>query len=271
MSEKKINNKKNINNQNNKNKGKSTGEKSKKPVIIGVIAIAVIIVATVIVLALTGVFGEEEKKDAEFGKTKIPETICQYTPPVEGEITAEIYVKDYGVIKVKFFETIAPKAVENFVTHAKEGYYDGVTFHRIIEDFMIQGGDPEGTGYGGESIWGEPFEDEFSTKLMPLRGALCMANSGTNTNSSQFFIVQSTGYQIAYVKQLRQIGVDDDVVDYYKENGGAAWLYNLHTVFGQVYEGMDVVDEIAAVAVGGANNDTPLEKVVIEKILIKEY
>ena len=110
MSEKKINNKKNINNQNNKNKGKSTGEKSKKPVIIGVIAIAVIIVAAVIVLALTGVFGEEKKKDAEFGKTKIPETICQYTPPVEGEITAEIYVKDYGVIKVKFFETIAPKA-----------------------------------------------------------------------------------------------------------------------------------------------------------------
>lgn len=252
------------------NINKKTDKKSRKGLIVTIIDIVVVAVAVCLILLLTK-DNDSEKKDAEFGKTVIPETICQYSDPVEGEIIAEIYVKDYGVIKVKFFETLAPKAVENFVTHAKEGYYDGVTFHRVMNDFMIQGGDPEGTGMGGNSIWGYTFEDEFTTKLMPIRGALCMANSGENTNGSQFFIVQTKEYHITYVKQLRQLGVDDDLVDYYKANGGAGWLYGAHTVFGQVYEGMDVVDAIAAVAVNESANYKPLEDVVIEKILIKEY
>lgn len=95
-----------------------------------------------------------------------------------------------GDITVLLYPDEAPKAVENFVVHAKNGYYDGIIFHRVINDFMIQGGDPTGTGRGGESIWGESFEDEFSGKLHNFRGALSMANSGTNTNGSQFFIVQ---------------------------------------------------------------------------------
>lgn len=95
-----------------------------------------------------------------------------------------------GEITVRLYPDEAPKAVENFLTHAKNGYYDGVIFHRVINDFMIQGGDPTGTGRGGESIWGGSFEDEFSSKLHNFRGALSMANSGTNTNGSQFFIVQ---------------------------------------------------------------------------------
>lgn len=110
----------------------------------------------------------------------------QFKKPKKGDMVAEIVIKDYGSIFVKFFEKEAPKAVENFVTHAKEGYYDGLTFHRIIEDFMIQGGDPNGDGTGGESIWGEDFEDEFSEDLQPYRRALCMANSGPDKTEANF-------------------------------------------------------------------------------------
>ena len=95
----------------------------------------------------------------------------QTTLPADGEITATINTT-LGAIRVKLFPEEAPKAVENFITHAKNGYYDGIIFHRVIKDFMIQGGDPNGTGMGGESIWGRPFEDEFTPKLHNLRGAL---------------------------------------------------------------------------------------------------
>ena len=96
-----------------------------------------------------------------------------------------------GNIQFLMFPEAAPKAVENFVTHAKNGYYNGITFHRVIEGFMIQGGDPTGTGAGGESIWGDSFEDEFSPEAHNFRGALSMANAGPGTNGSQFFIVQA--------------------------------------------------------------------------------
>lgn len=238
-----------------------------------IIAISVAVVLIVAVCISLFIFKDKLFKDsyveANLGETTTPSDICQYSDPVDGEITAWIYVKDYGVIKVKFFETLAPKAVENFITHAKEGYYDGVSFHRVIDDFMIQGGDPLGTGQGGESIWKEPFKDEFSTSLMPIRGALCMANSGENTNGSQFFIVQEQDYQINYVIQLREAGVDGDLVDYFKANGGSGWLYGVHTVFGQVYEGLDIVDKIAAVSVDSAYK--PLSDVIIEKIEIRAY
>lgn len=207
--------------------------------------------------------------DSVFGDATIPDDICQYSMPVSGELVATLKIKDFGDIKVKFFQTIAPLAVENFITHAKEGYYDGLTFHRVMEEFMIQGGDPSGTGYYGESIWGKTFKDEFSLHLMPVRGALCMANSGANTNGSQFFIVQTTMSQEEYIDELLSAGIDRDLVDYYKENGGAAWLFGAHTVFGQVYEGMDVVDAIAAVATD--SHDKPLDEVIIEKIEVSTY
>lgn len=97
-----------------------------------------------------------------------------------------------GPIKIKLFPEQAPKTVENFLTHAENGYYDGIIFHRVIEDFMIQGGDPTGTGMGGASIYGETFEDEFSMELFNLKGALSMANAGPGTNGSQFFIVHAS-------------------------------------------------------------------------------
>lgn len=201
--------------------------------------------------------------------------VVQYAEPEEGELIAHIKVKNYGTITVKFFPEQAPLAVENFVQHAKDGYYDGLTFHRIIDEFMIQGGDPEGTGSGGDSIWkdenGEyvPFEDEYSKYLIPMRGALCMANSGENTNGSQFFIVQKTDYNIVDLMSLKSAGVDSDLISYYKENGGACWLYEAHTVFGQVIDGLDVLDKIAAVETD--SNSKPKEDVIIESIKLDEY
>ncbi len=115
----------------------------------------------------------------------------QTEAPKEGETIAIMHTSK-GDIYIRLFPEAAPKAVENFITHASNGYYDGLTFHRVMGDFMIQGGDPNGDGTGGESIWKVPFEDEFDKKLLNLRGALSMGNSGENTNGSQFFINQMT-------------------------------------------------------------------------------
>ncbi len=170
-----------------------------------------------------------------------------------------------GNIKIKLFPEQAPKAVENFITHSEEGYYEGVIFHRVINDFMIQGGDPDGTGMGGESIYGEPFEDEFSNQLYNFRGALSMANSGPSTNGSQFFIVQNKTLDPRSVDQMKQAGYNDKVIKQY-EDGGTPWLDQAHTVFGHVIEGMDVVDKIATTPVG--EGDKPEEEVVIKKITV---
>lgn len=191
----------------------------------------------------------------------------QFIPPKEGD-TIAIIKTSMGDIKVKLFPEKAPKAVENFTTHAKNGYYDNLIFHRVINDFMIQGGDPKGDGTGGESIWGEPFEDEFSYDLFNYRGALSMANAGENTNESQFFIVQKKTMSDDEIEALRQGGYPEELVELYK-NGGTPWLDFRHTVFGQVYEGMDVVDKIAQVKTNDA--DKPLEDVVIKTIEIKEF
>ena len=176
-----------------------------------------------------------------------------------------------GDIGVMFFPQYAPKAVENFLTHAKDGYYDGISFHRVIEDFMIQGGDPKGDGTGGESIWGEAFEDEFAPELHNFRGALSMANSGTNTNGSQFFIVQANTTDPSLISQMKGLPdvFGDEVAAKYEEVGGTPWLDYHHTVFGQVIKGMDVVDAIAGVATDG--RDMPLDDVIIENIEFKTF
>ena len=188
----------------------------------------------------------------------------------ENAITAVIKTT-MGDITVQLFSDKAPKTVENFVTHAKEGYYNGIIFHRVIKDFMIQGGDPTGTGRGGESIWGHPFEDECSIELRNYKGALSMANAGPNTNGSQFFIVQASSVDSGLISQMEQLennGFPKEVTENYKKLGGTPWLDFKHTVFGQVIDGMDVVDAIAAVEVGVA--DKPLTDVVINDIEIKE-
>ena len=172
-----------------------------------------------------------------------------------------------GDFTLELFPEVAPKTVENFVTHAKNGYYDGVIFHRVIEDFMIQGGDPTGTGMGGESIYGRTFEDEFSREAFNLYGTLSMANAGPNTNGSQFFIVTAKQVPAQMLKQLKDGGWPEEIVEEYAKVGGTPWLDHRHTVFGRVVEGMDVVLKIEGVERNA--QDRPLEDVVIESMDLK--
>jgi peptidyl-prolyl cis-trans isomerase B (cyclophilin B) len=154
----------------------------------------------------------------------------------EGMSTAVLHT-NHGDITVELFDEDAPKTVENFTKLAADKFYEGVVFHRIIKDFMIQGGDPTGTGRGGP---GYTFEDEFNAHKIE-RGALAMANAGPNTNGSQFFIVTTAA---------------------------APWLDGKHTVFGKVVEGMDVVDKIEGLDTDG--NDRPKQDAVIERVALPE-
>ena len=169
-----------------------------------------------------------------------------------------------GKIKIVLFPKHAPKTVENFLGLIEKGYYDDVVFHRVIKDFMIQGGDPTASGMGGESLWGEPFEDEFSDELFTLYGALSMANAGPNTNGSQFFIVSCPEVNEDMLSQMVLAGYEEPIIDAYQELGGTPWLDQRHTVFGQVEEGMDVVLEIQEAKTNAF--DRPEEDVVIKKI-----
>jgi cyclophilin family peptidyl-prolyl cis-trans isomerase len=144
---------------------------------------------------------------------------------------------NHGAIEIELFDADAPKTVQNFVKLARDGFYDGVIFHRVISDFMIQGGDPTGTGTGGP---GYTFEDEFNDHKVE-RGALAMANAGPNTNGSQFFIVTTES---------------------------APWLDGKHTVFGRVTNGMDVVDAIEQVDTDA--RDKPRDDVLIERIDVRD-
>lgn len=197
-----------------------------------------------------------------------------------------------GQFKLRFFPEAAPKAVENFKTHSKNGYYNGRIFHRVINNFMIQGGDPNGNGTGGESIWGSPFEDEFSDKLFNISGAVAMANSGKNTNGSQFFINQGGKenfggwdyFEQAYEKYknnknaniIDMSNITPEIKDLYNNNGGNPHLdgaFNTqnkgHTVFAQVFDGIDVINKIASVETN--SSDKPLTDVVIENIELSTF
>ena len=143
-----------------------------------------------------------------------------------------------GVVELKLMPDVAPKACENFTGLAQKGYYDGTIFHRVIKDFMVQGGDPTGTGRGGDSIWGKPFEAETSPNVkFEKPGLLAMANAGADTNRSQFFITTKA----------------------------TPWLNMRHTIFGEVVSGYDVVQKIENTAVG--SGDKPL----VEQKIIKAY
>ncbi|QMT18526.1 peptidylprolyl isomerase [Planococcus maritimus] len=222
-----------------------------------------LVLVCAVALAACGSPGDQ--KETSSTEPASTEEINGY-PQLEKGITEETVVEmttSEGAIRMRLFPEIAPKAVENFLGHAESGYYEGVIFHRVIEDFMLQTGDPTGTGGGGESIYGEPFEDEFSDRLFNFRGALSMANAGPGTNGSQFFIVQASEIEAGSASDY-----PEEITAAYEEMGGTPWLDGMHTVFGQVDEGMDVVDKIAAVEKGA--NDKPLEDIVIESIEIIE-
>lgn len=150
------------------------------------------------------------------------------------EVSA-ILETNQGRIKVRLFSESAPKTVENFRGLIEKGYYNGIIFHRVIEDFMIQGGDPTGTGRGGESIWGRPFEDEFDSSLsFSKKGLLAMANSGPHTNGSQFFITTAL----------------------------TPWLDGRHTIFGEIVEGYDVVEKIEKTRTGPGDKPVEDQKII---------
>lgn len=196
--------------------------------------------------------------------------MAQLDKPVAGETVAIMHTS-MGDISLRLFPEAAPKAVENFTTHAKDGYYNGIVFHRVINGFMIQGGDPTATGCGGESIWGRNFEDEFTPELHNLRGALSMANAGPGTNGSQFFVVQAKSVPANLIDQMEALsdqGYPTEVVEQYKQVGGTPWLDFHHTVFGQLIDGADVLDAIAAVPCGPG--DKPVNDVVIDTIEVQE-
>lgn len=213
----------------------------------------------------------------------------QFEMPSEGEEIVILHTS-MGDINIRLFPDYAPKAVENFKTHVNNGYYDGLIFHRVIDDFMIQGGDPNGDGTGGESIWGTPFEDEFSGSLLNFRGSLAMANNGENSNGSQFFINQNKPTKTVSALKNNAIAskkesgdeaipnpdlIPEEVYEMYAQKGGNMHLDGVlrkrggHTVFGQVFEGMDVVDAIAVVETD--ENGKPLVDVVIKSAEVTTY
>ncbi len=185
-------------------------------------------------------------------------SLLQFSEPKGTTVTMNT---THGSISLMFFPDEAPKCTENFITHAKNGYYNGVTFHRVIKGFMIQGGDPEGTGMGGESIWGEGIADEYSDKLFHFKGALCMAKSSLPCSiGSQFYIVEGTEISAMSLKRISD-SFGAEVAEKYAEVGGYPPLDQNYTVFGQVYAGLDVIGKISSVETD--DNDMPLEPVVI--------
>lgn len=176
-----------------------------------------------------------------------------------------------GTFKIAFFKDEAPKAVENFVTLAKDGYYNGLSFFKVLKDFVVQTGDPLGTGSGGDSMWGKPFEDEFSWNLWHFRGAVAMNNQGkADTNGSQFFIVQAKNVDADTVNNMRNGQFPEKVVQKYVEVGGVPQFDGRYTIFAFVYEGMDVIDAISEVEVDAATQK-PAKDVLINSVEIKTY
>ena len=192
----------------------------------------------------------------------------QLDKPTAGDIVAIMHTS-MGDISIRLFPDKTPKTFENFTTHAKNGYYDGLKFHRVIKDFMIQGGDPEGTGRGGESIWGRPFEDETDVELRNYCGALSMANAGPNTNGSQFFIVTGDKVDPSLLEQMEQLGWPQEIIKAYREKGGSPHLDGGYSIFGQVIAGQEVADAISKVETSAG--DKPKEDVVIQFIDVTTY
>lgn len=207
-------------------------------------------------------------------------SVKNFTAPEVGEDIIIMKFKGYeGEVKIRLFPEYAELGVQNFIGLADKGYYDGLTMHRIMADFMIQGGDPNGTGTGGESMWGGEFDGGTSDKLTHAAGTIAYANSGaTSTNGSQFYIVTGETYDDDYLALLESNGYSfsDDVKKILASAGGAPWLDGGYTVFGQVYEGLDIVFAIQDVEVYQSNAfstevSTPVQPVVLEYVKVGKY
>ncbi|MFT9388558.1 MAG: peptidylprolyl isomerase [Leuconostoc sp.] len=212
----------------------------------------------------------QTKKDPNLDKVPLP----QLTNTVADNESEVRLSTSMGDITLKLFNQYAPLAVENFLTHAKDGYYNNTIFHRVIKNFMIQGGDPKGDGSGGTSIWhdkdttidsGNGFKNEISASLYNIRGALSMANAGPDTNGSQFFINQNNSDQR---QKLDKNKYPSKIVKAYQKGGNPS-LDGSYTVFGQVISGMAVVDQIAAGKVkSSGEGSSPVDPVKITGITV---
>ncbi len=239
----------------------------------------------------------DETQVVPYDNMRTEMAFTQLDAPVAGDLVAIIETSE-GTIKVKFLPEAAPKAVKNFVDHALNDYYDGLEFHRVIDTFMIQGGDPEGTGMGGESIWGTGFANEVNVSARHFSGALAMANSGPYaTNGSQFYLVDNVPLAADLASELESFAATPDlvlehlheiaegeeevyhegdirvkdifpqsIIDAYLAKGGVPYLDFGYTVFGQTYEGLEVIDAITQKETG--ENDKPVEPVIIKDITI---
>lgn len=192
----------------------------------------------------------------------------QFQTPA-GDVSLATIHTSKGDIQVALYADVAPLAVENFTALAREGYYDGSSFHRVVEDFIIQGGSCPEEGAADRSAFGEPFAGEFSDEVHHYAGALCMAaaDNEPDTLQSQFYIVAAPQANLdeAALEKMRAAGMREEVIDAYRQAGGLPYLDYGDTVFGHVYSGMDLVDSIAAAP---AEEGVPKKPVVIESITI---
>ena len=200
--------------------------------------------------------------------------ILNYTPPAQGDEIIVMTVKDYGEIKIRLFPELLPEACENFTTLADSGYYDELIFHRVIQNFMIQGGDPKGDGTGGESCWGGKFDGGVSSQLIHVPGALAYANSNsmTSTDGSQFYLVTGEQVSDAYldeISQQQQIYFTQEARNLYTQYGGTPFLDGSYTVFGQIIDGLDIIYQIASVETDA--NDKPKKAVYLESVRTEPY
>lgn len=234
------------------------------------------ILACTLIFALAGCKSQTAEKPSftapgANGSRTDDELGFQFDPPQKGEEIAVLNTSK-GVIKIRLFEQSAPIAVANFKAQIKAGYYNGLTFHRVIKDFVVQGGDD---GKGSKSIWGGSFESEINRNLLHFRGSVASAKgSAADSNGSQFYIVQ--GAEQLTEKDLRDVeGLTDAEKAMYIEHGGSYHLdQNVnpstdYNVFGQVFEGMEVVDAIASVLTN--SSDKPLDDVTIDSASVEVY
>jgi len=196
----------------------------------------------IIIIAVLALFiGCNQKSMDEENNQSTTNSETQKVETKNDTMTVAVFNTNMGKFEAELYPDKAPKAVENFTGLAEKNYYKGVIFHRVIPSFMIQGGDPTGSGRGGQSIWGKSFEDEVNTGLVfDSPGVLAMANAGPNTNGSQFFITVAP----------------------------TPWLNGHHTIFGKIISGMDVVNSISTVQRNA--QDKPLKDVVIQDIKIEK-
>lgn len=196
--------------------------------------------------------------------------ILNFIPPEKGEKIAVMNVRDYGEVKIKLFPDACPKGVENFMGLCDMNYYDELIFHRVIPHFMDQGGDPRGNGTGGQSMWGGDFDGGISQGLYHFSGAVAYGNAGsTASDGSQFYIVNTAPGEVRDEEYIDQMGLPENVKALYKEKGGTPSLDGRYTIFGQVFEGYEIIQQIGQVETD--DNDKPLKQVVMDSIRIVEY